>query len=332
MKESLENKSIFNKALLKIKQCFDINSQNDTSLKPAPFLSYVTFNRLGLTERNLSKILDSDEEFEMHIIDCNSKDSSWKYIQSLNDSRIKSKTQLSQNVGPIFASNMNLAKRKPNQYFFAIDSDVYIKTDKWISKFMTIFEAFPDLGVLGVMRDNPYPRYMPPVIQQVKGNLSYLQLKNAELNAEMDFIPGHLQCLRPELIDTIGYWSEENGYGDAELSPRVVHYTPFNVGFITDVEIDMSQQINCTECKAQQWCDFNKSDTTCFSQIQKHNTNYSFAQTFHWKYMATFKELSEGKRTAYCASIHDPESIENHYYNEWWASENFDHYLKNANT
>ena len=56
-----------------------------------PFISYITFNRLGLTVGNLSAILSGAEDFEMYIIDCNSKDDTWDYIMSLEDSRIKAK-------------------------------------------------------------------------------------------------------------------------------------------------------------------------------------------------------------------------------------------------
>ena len=141
----------------------------------------------------------------MHIIDCNSKDNSWDYIMSLSDDRIKSKTRFKKNLGPIYALNYALSKRKPDQYFINVDSDVYIKTDGWLSCFMDVFREFPEVGVLGTMRDNPYPRFMPPVIPRVKSNASYLELKNAAIDEIMDFVPGQLQALRPELINEIGY-------------------------------------------------------------------------------------------------------------------------------
>lgn len=300
-------------------------------VKTPPFISFISFNRLALVQKNMKNLLDSDEDFELHIIDCHSKDNSWDYIQSLNDSRIKSKTLFSINVGPIYAVNYNLAKRKPDQYFFTIDSDVYIKTKPWIARYMEVFEAFPEVGVLGVMRDKPYPRYMPPIIPHVKDDLNYLELKNAIVDEEMDFLHGALQALRPELISTIGYWSEENGYGDAELSPRVVHYTPFKVGFLTTVEIDMNQYVPCDECTAKEWCKLNRSVNTCFSISKKSNMNESFARKFRWKYLETFKELEEGKRTPFCASIHDPESVKNNVYTYDWAMENFEHYITNSN-
>lgn len=319
-------RSLFNK------DHHDSQINKRTAKNPPIFINYVTFNRLGLTTRNLTRILKTDEDFEMHIIDSNSKDNSWEYIQSLTDSRIKSKTRLDLNQGPIYPLNLNLTKRRPDQYYMTIDSDVYIKTDKWISKFMEVFEAFPEVGVLGVMRDNPYPRYMPPIIPKTKDNLSYLQLKNAAVGVDLDFVPGQLQCLRPELIKEIGYWSEENGYGDAELSPRVTHYTSFTVGYITTVEIDMLQSIGCGECKYLASCKLSKSLNTCFTLSRKSNMNESFVRSHGWKYLETFKELEEGKRTAYCASMLDPESLKGHVYNQEWAKENFDYYIKNSNS
>jgi len=309
----------------------EVKKTEVTNSRIPPFINFVTFNRLGLTVKNLSRILDSTEDFEMHIIDCNSKDNSWDYIQSLTDSRIKSKTRFEKNRGPIYPLNYALTKRRPDQYFFTIDSDTYIKTENWIQRFMEVFEAFPDVGVLGTMRDNPYPRFLPPIIPRSKDGIGYLELKNAAIGGIMDFIPGQLQCLRPELIEKIGYWSEESGYGDAELSPRVVHYTDFTVGFLTTIEIDMTQHIGCNECMGKEFCKLSKSVASCYTISKKSNQNESFVKKFGWKYLEVFKELEEGKRTAYCASMLNPESMKDVLYHKEWADENFNYYIENSN-
>jgi hypothetical protein len=305
--------------------------ENEIDSCPPPFINYVTFNRLGLTIKNLNNILDSDEDFEMHIIDSNSRDNTWDYISSLTDKRIKSKTRFNLNRGPIYPLNYNLVKRKPNQFFFTIDSDVYIKTKNWISCFMEVFKAFPEVGLLGVTRDNPYPRFMPPINPRVKRDLSYLELKNANIDAVMDFVPGSLQCLRPELIKEIGYWSEENGFGDAELSPRITHYTSFKAGFLTTVDIEMVQTIGCNECQGRDFCKLSRSVKNCFMLSKRRNMNESFVKKHGWKCKESFKELEEGKRTAYCASVCDPESLVGNVYNHQWANENFDYYIRNSN-
>ena len=296
-----------------------------------PFVNYVTFNRLGLTERSLSSILDTAEDFEMHIIDSNSKDNTWEYIQSLNDPRIKSKTRFPLNYGAILPANFNLTRRKPDQYFFTIDSDVYVKTKDWISRFMKVFNAFPEVGLLGLQRGDPYPQYLPMVIPKTNGSVSYLQLKNGIVDTILDFIPGHFQCLRPELIREIGYWSEENYYGDAELSIRVNNYTSFKAGFVTDIDIDMTQIIPCDQCNAKKWCKLDKVQNTCFAIRNKSHRNESAAAKFKVKYLETFRELAARKRTAYCASIYDALSQKTHLYHLDWAQENILFFLENGN-
>lgn len=302
-----------------------------------PFLSYITFNRLGLTIRSLKSILDTPEDFEMHIIDSNSKDDTWEYIKSIDDSRIKSITRLVMNYGPVFALNLNLSKRKENQYFFSVDSDVVIKTKNWLSLFMEVFHTFPDVGLLGVQRTAPYFPIYPQNIPRTKNNVTYLELKNGYVDVLLDFVHGCCMGMRPELIKEIGYWSEETCYGDAELSPRIVNYTNFKAGFMSDqymnskIVIDMAQNITCAECKAKEFCKLDKINNTCFNIHKELYKNNPFVKEFKWKYLEFFKELEEGKRTVYCASASDEASMVNHVYNKEWALENLNYYKDNSN-
>jgi glycosyltransferase involved in cell wall biosynthesis len=302
-----------------------------------PFLSYVTFNRMGLTARNLKSILDTPEDFEMHIIDSNSKDGTWDYLQTLTDSRIKSKTRLTVNSGPIFALNLNLTKRRPEQYFFSIDSDVFMKTPDWLTRFMRVFNTFPDVGLLGVQRTPPYLPVYPAVVPKSSNGVSYLELTNGFIDVPLDFVHGCCMGMRPELIPLVGYWSEETCYGDAELTPRVMHYTPFKAGYMTDpnmipqIDIDMTQRISCAECPVQGYCKLDKVITTCFNIHSNYHKNEPFVNLYKWKYLEFFRELQAGQRTAYCASIYDGISIASHSYNSAWAMENMNYYIQNSN-
>ncbi len=304
---------------------------------PPPFLSYITFNRLGLTARSLKSILDTTEDFEMHIIDSNSRDDTWEYLQSIKDSRIKSITRLTLNEGPVFALNRNLSKRRKDQYFFTVDSDVVIKTKDWITRFMEVFNEFPEVGLLGVQRTPPYIPIYPKVITKSRNGVTYLELKNGYVDVLLDFVHGCCMGMRPELIEKIGYWSEETCYGDGELSTRITNYTDFKAGFMSDqdkmpiIDIDMTQEITCEECIARGYCKLNKDDNTCFNIHMGRYKNAPFAKQFKWKYLEFFKELEEGKRTAYCASIYDPYSIATHEYNKEWAQANREYYINNSN-
>ncbi len=302
-----------------------------------PFLSYITFNRMGLTAKSLRSILDTPEDFEMHIIDSNSKDDTWEYLQTLNDSRIKSKTRLPVNSGPVFALNLNLSKRRPDQYFFSVDSDVVIRTRDWLTRFMAVFNTFPEVGLLGVQRTAPYAPIYPPVIPKSIYGITYLELTNCFVDVVLDFVHGCCMGMRPELIQQIGYWSEETCYGDAELCPRVAHYTGFKVGYMTDVnmipliDIDMTQNLPCAQCTVQGYCRQDKVNNTCFSIHSNSYKNEPFVNKFKWKYLEFFRELAAGQRTAYCASIYDPGSMAAHAYNKDWAMENMNYYVENSN-
>jgi glycosyltransferase involved in cell wall biosynthesis len=296
-----------------------------------PLLSYVTFNRLGLTVKNLSSILNTTDDFEMHIIDNNSTDDTWKYLQSLKDSRIKSRVHIEVNLGQIYALNLNLVKRRPDQYFITVDNDVYIETADWITNFMKVFEAFPEVGLLGVERGLPYVDQRPPVIQKVKDDISYYQLDNTSPNIEQNYIPGCLMCLRPELIKETGYWCEENCFGDIELSNRLNNYTTFKAGFVTNISIKMQQTIECSTCQYSDQCTLDKYQNTCFTNYQRLYKNDEFKKNFKWKFDETLKDLKSGARPVYCASSNDLDSLSNHVFNKEWAQENFRYFIKNSN-
>ncbi len=296
-----------------------------------PILSYITFNRLGLTVKNLTAILESSDDFEMHIIDNNSTDGTWKYIESLNDKRIISKARINVNFGQIYAINLNMVKRRPDQYFITIDNDVYIETKDWISRFMKVFETFPEVGLLGVQKGNPYTEQLPPVIPKVKDSVFYLELDNTNGKVEENYIPGCCMCLRPELIKEIGYWCEENCYGEIELSNRVNNYTSFKTGFVPNISIKMPQTIGCSACQYNSQCSFNKITETCFTGYNKLYKNEEFKKAFKWKFDETIIDLKSGARPVYCASANDGTSWLNHIFNSDWAMENFNYYINNAN-
>ncbi len=296
-----------------------------------PLLSYVTFNRLGLTVKNLSSILNTKENFEMHIIDNHSTDGTWQYLQSLNDSRIKSKTQIGVNSGQIYALNLNLLKRKPDQYFITVDNDVYIETEDWISRFMKVFETFPEIGLLGVQRVYPYPEYLPPVTPKLKDGVFYYELIDTAADIEQNFVPGCCQCLRPELINDLGFWNEENGLGEIEISFRVSNYTSFKAGLMPNIAVKMPQSIECAECQYAHLCTLNKYSDTCFTVYKRLYKNDEFKKKFKWKFDETLKDMRDGARTVYCASALDKISFTTHQFNMDWALENFKFYVDNAN-
>lgn len=298
----------------------------------APLISYVTFNRLGLTVNSLSSILNTSEDFEMHIIDNNSTDGTWEYIQSLNDSRIKSKTRFPLNTGQIYALNVNLSRRRKEQYFITIDNDVVIKTDNWISCFLKVFEAFPDVGMLGVKDSSCNPELLASLKPIAQKGQSYLMLNKIlkDPNPDQSFLPGCCLCLRPELIELTGYWNEENGFGDIELSYRVNCFTPFKLGLITNVKLTKPQKIRCRNCQYLKDCKL-KEIRKCIKIYQKLYKNDVFREKFRWKFEESVKDMLSGARPVYSFSslFYDP--LSNQEFNINWATENMQFYIDNSN-
>ncbi len=295
-----------------------------------PLLSYVTFNRLGLTINSLNSILESTDDFEMHIIDNNSTDGTWEYLQTVNDSRIKSKYQIPINNGQVYATNFNLTKRAPDQYFITIDNDVFIETKDWISRFMKIFETFPEVGLLGVQRGLPYPEYLPPVIPKIRDGVFYLELADTSPLIPENYVPGCCQCLRPELIEKIGYWCEENCFAEREMSLRVNNFTHFKVGFVPNINIRMPQHLECYQCSHLLQCELNKYNETCFTKYQRNYKNEEFFEKNKWKLDEVIRDISNGSRTAYCATTLS-ELEEGQILNTEWALQNFRFFIENAN-
>lgn len=289
-----------------------------------PLVSFVTWNRMGLTVRNLTALLRTSDDFELHIIDSNSQDDTWEYIKQVEDPRIKTKTRLDANRGPVYTANFNLSKRRKDQFFITVDNDVYIYTSDWISRFMNAFEEFPEVGLLGAVSRDYYERYRQPYIKREGRDIFYLQLVKG-------FVEGCCQCIHPSVLKYLGYWSEETCLGDMELCYRVCNYTPYKIGFLPAIEIDQVQQIPCDKCQGQGLCTLNRYEKTCFTIRDKKYRNPQFRNTNNWKWKRFILDLKDGKRPVYCASIHDEQSLRDNYYDAKMAEGNFLYYINNSN-
>lgn len=292
--------------------------------KRPPLVSYVTWNRLGLTARNLAALLDTPDDFELHITDSNSCDNTWEYIESLNDPRIRCKTRLPLNRGPIYAINFNLSKRSEGQYFIAMDSDVNIHTDNWIGIFIEAFEEFPEVGLLGAASREYYDRYRQPYIRHDNGSSCYHEITRG-------FVEGCMQCFRPELLDILGYWCEECCMGDVEICHRICKYTQYKAGYLPAIEIDQIQQVSCGECSAKNICKLYVNDNSCFKLRNERYRNPQFRELYGWKYQNCIKGLESGIKPVRCASVHDVPLQARILYNRQLTEENFKYYETYSN-
>lgn len=287
-----------------------------------PIVSYVTFNRAGLVARNLKALLETDSDFELYIVDNGSRDGTWEYVQTLQDTRIKEKKRFEANKGVIYAINYVLSHRKADQYFIHLDSDVCMHTKDFVEHFMKAFQAFPEVGLMGASAQ-----------ASVNGDETYHKLttKDGISIYKLPEVSGCCLCFRPEVFNILGYFCEETCGADLEISKRVSKYAGYEVGSLPSVKLDQLQGVGCEQCLIRDKCQLGKGKT-CYDMWKERYKHLEFYhQMIAPKNKKFFQEVDEGVRSAYCASIHDEESMKNHYYDKASAEENFNFFITRAN-
>lgn len=291
-----------------------------------PLVSFVTWNRCGVSLHNLHALLDTDEDFELHIIDNNSSDHTWAFLQELRDPRIKNLERFDINKGLIYTLNYTLSKRKPEQYFVTIDSDVYIKTPNWYTLFYETMQAYEDIGYLGVHKRRNFllSSLYPDAEDEVKdnGNVRCWPYHG---------VWGGMICLRPELLDLVGYFNEETGRGDSDMCMRINNFTPYKTAYQIDITLKHLESIECSSCQYEETCPLANSKINCISIRDDHYPHDNFCDLMAYKQNQLIRDIRDGKRECFCASIHDPASMEKHVYNKDWAMENFQYFIDKAN-
>lgn len=287
-----------------------------------PMVSFVTWNRAGLNAKNLTALLNTTDDFELYIIDNGSKDDSWEFVQSLKDDRIKLRERFDKNRGLVYAMNYILKERKKEQFYITIDSDVRMLTKDFVNQYMKVMDTFPDVGLLGAVRDTFFEEKKVTCQLVTQNNVDYYPFH---------VIVGCCVCIRPEVFEYLGYWNEETCGADIDISARINNMTPFKTGFIPSIRIDQTQSVSCEACVFKEKCTLIKRGENCFDLYESKYKHREFAKVIRVKENDYLQAIYSGKRTAYCASIHDPESIKNNIYNHESANENFEFFIKNAN-
>lgn len=293
-----------------------------------PIISFICFNKKGIAAKNIYQLLKSTDDFELHIIDNNSKDGTWEFINSLNDPRIKEKKLFDKNRGMPYSLNYVISQRKKDQFLITMDSDVFIESTDWISKYLDIFNEFPELGILGAEPSEWYDIIIPNNIVSIetisKNSLSYYKSTG---------VTSCLMCIRPEVFNILGYFNEEASSSDIDICKRLTTYTPYHIGILPSIKISQPQSITCSTCPLNNFCKLRKDLATpeCLSIYASRYKHVEFTPIMYSNLNLFYQDISSGKRTPYCASVHDPDSLKNHYYDKKMADASCQFFIDNAN-
>lgn len=113
-----------------------------------PIVAFITFNRMGSSVKSLKSLLSSPDDFNLYIVDNDSRDKTKEWLESIQDERIVKKIFLPKNYGEINAVNLVLTYRKKGQDFLLIENDVNVLTPNYIKIFQKTLEDFPTLGLI----------------------------------------------------------------------------------------------------------------------------------------------------------------------------------------
>lgn len=286
---------------------------------------FITWNRLGITIRSLQGLLQSKAQFDLIIIDNNSCDGTWDYLQTIEDDRIILMERM-QNRGVVYAINYALTYRKKNQFFWLVENDVHFQDIDWFEKVERIFDTFPDLGLVAVPRIGLFEEknITKKVIENEDGTVGYHPVGH---------VLGCCTCLRPEILDILGYWNEETHAADIDLNYRIVRYTPYNMGYAKDIMMDQLQSMRCDKCSYKEECSLIPKSRTCLQCYKEHCIVHDreYIDELRQGHRVFMKELEQGDRTVYCASIHDEDSQVNRTYKKELAEGFFNHFLVDGN-
>ncbi len=201
-------------------------------MKP-PLLSYITCSYMGMTAYGIPKILEADDDFDMHIVDCDSKDDTWKLVSRMCDRRIKSSTRFGETKGPAYALNYNLSKREAGQFFIKIDNDAVIHNRDWICRFLKVFDTFTEAGLLMAVYNNPESFELTGLVPKYRAGTCYLKL-DADT---ADCFSAGCWFFRPEIFNYEDFWCPESCFNGNEICRRARLYTPYTIGLMTDIKI-----------------------------------------------------------------------------------------------
>jgi hypothetical protein len=281
-------------------------------------ISFLCWNRLGLTSRNLEALLKTDEDFDLYIVDNNSQDDTFEYLKNLSDPRIKKIVTFSQNYGAIYATNFVLSKRKKNQNFMNIDNDVCINSKSFIKNNIDTIKEFPELGVLGNVRSTYFDEY--PAIKKQKIE------RNNKTVYKTDYIMGSNMFFPYKIMDKLGYFNE-SGFGDTDISHRLRILNKW-MGFTFENNLDSKQTIPCDSCLAKNLCR-DPENKICFNIYKK---NYKHKENNLCSILEEVsKNISYENGNVYCGSTHDLKSQTKGFYSKEDSEKVFNYFKNNSN-
>lgn len=186
-------------------------------MRRPPLLTFLTYNRLGNTAVSLPSLLRTEDDFELFIMDNDSKDDTWAFLQDTRDPRIKHRKKFDQNMGVAHPLNYALSHRAEDQDFINFEYDFRIHNKNFITNFNDVYKEFPEKGALSAT-------IFPSQLQLIDNKIILSPERFEERNGKrvyQDTIMGFCSYFPYETMNILRYYDEVNCLLDMDIQARL---------------------------------------------------------------------------------------------------------------
>jgi len=215
-------------------------------MRRPPMITFLTYNRLGETAVSLPSLLRTESDFELYIMDNNSKDDTWEFLEATRDPRIKSRKRFDQNMGVGHALNYALSNRATDQDFINFEYDFRIHNKDFVKDYRDMCEEFPEVGALTA---TAFPSQLQFIDAEIAKDPTRLTVRNGK-RIYWDTIMGFCSYFPYETWNKLMYYDEVNCLLDMDVQSRL-EVMKVKTGYAMDIRTShILHGGNCSTCLA----------------------------------------------------------------------------------
>lgn len=285
-------------------------------MRKPPLVTFLTYERLGNTAISLPSLLRTESDFELYLMDNNSKDDTWEFLNDTRDPRIKHRKKFDQNMGVGHALNYALSHRNEDQDFINFEYDFRIHNKDFVKDFRDTYKEFPELKAFSA---TTFPSQLQLIDKKIAENKERFEERNGK-RIYYDTIMGFCSYFPYETMNQIMYYDEVNCLLDMELQARLevlantgkYGNTGTVIGFATGYAMDIraSHTVdggNCDTCLAYHtYCE--QGERKCLKHYKRIISEITNTIGFHELHRIT-RERMNGEMGFKCNSIFSGESM-----------------------
>jgi len=272
-------------------------------MKRPPLITFLTYNRLGETAVSLPSLLRTESDFELYIMDNNSKDDTWDFLNDTRDPRIKHRKQFDQNMGVAHPLNYALSHRAEDQDFINFEYDFRIHNKNFVQDFWDYYKEFPNISAFSATN---FPSQLQLIDNAILKAPQQFENRNGK-RVFYDTIMGFCSFFPHETWNRLMYYDEVNCLLDMEVQARIESMR-METAYAMDIRTShIVQGGNCDTCLAyHNHCE--QGERKCMAHYSRIISRITNEIGFHELHRQT-RERLEGRMDCIVNSIYSGDPI-----------------------